>query len=298
MPEVRTQIASLVLAAGLGLPAVAGAVPIDVDGPTSGWLAIGYPGPAPDPPQDQIGNGSNIEGDIVGDASNPAFYTAFDDAGTSALTDDMLGFRVRLGTDTATAGLNRVVSVGIDANLDEALDLFALVDNAGSNVLRLVNAGPGTNTSPATTSVSSTGLSYPETAASYNWSPLILAIDPSATTLDVDADGQTDHFVSFAVSFQDVVNRLALVGITGVDQNTQFRYVLGTSTSATGPLNQDLAGPSGSTLQPLVWDDLGAMSLSYAAGAGAAPVPEPGTGLSLGLGLLFLAVARRRRRAR
>jgi hypothetical protein len=294
MPDVRTRIASLAFAAALGLPGLAGAVTIDMAGPTTGWLAIGYPGPAPDFADDQQGTGgSQVEGDIVGNAANPAFYTAFDDAGTGAPDDGMLAFRVRLGNDTATAGLNRVVAVGIDANLDAALDVFVLADNAGSPALRLVNAGPGTDTSPFTTSISSTGSSYPETTLNYNFSPLTLAIDPSATTLDVDGGG-TDQFVSFGVSFQEIVNRLALVGITGVTQDTQFRYVLGTSTNASS-LNQDIAGPAGSTVSPLVWDDpliLG-MSLAYAAGAGA-PVPEPGTALLLGLGLLGLGFARRR----
>jgi hypothetical protein len=47
--------------------------------------------------------------------------------------------------------------------------------------------------------------------------------------------------VSFAVPFQDLVNRLALRGITGVDQTTSFRYVLGTGTNAS-TLSQDIAG--------------------------------------------------------
>src|SRR5262245_39524262 len=92
MPDLRTRISSLAFAAALGLPAAAGAAPINPAGPTTGWLAIGYPGPVPDVGGDQNGNGNHVEGDIVGNASNPAFYTAFDDAGTAALTDGMLGF--------------------------------------------------------------------------------------------------------------------------------------------------------------------------------------------------------------
>jgi hypothetical protein len=191
-----------------------------------------------------------------------------------------------------------MVAVGIDANLDGDLDIFALVDNSGSNQLRIADPGVGTQTSPATTSIATTGLSYPETAANINWSPVTIVIDPTATSFDVDGPPgptSTDYFVSFALPFQDIVNRLALLGVTGVDQNTQFRYVLGTSTTTT-TLAQDLAGPAGSTASTLLWDDSGllAMSNPYAAGAGLV-IPEPGTGLSLGLGLLGLAVARRRR---
>src|SRR5262245_21568132 len=153
MPDLRTYVASLAAsAATLGVPALAGAVPVPVSGPTTGWLAVGYPTPAPDYSDDQQGNGQNFEADIVGNASNPAFYTAFDDAGTSALTDGMLGFRVRLGTDTGAAGFSRVAAVGIDANFDDALDLFVVVDKSGSgNPIRILNPGTGANNSPATT---------------------------------------------------------------------------------------------------------------------------------------------------
>ncbi len=291
MPGLRIAIASVALAAGLGLPARAGAVPIDPDGPTTAWTPVLYASVQPDWADDQ--QTGIPEADIVGDAAHPAFYTAFDDAGSAALTDGMLGFRVRIGAEKSPLGFSQVVAVGIDGNLDGALDLFVLVDNGGSSdQLALFDAGSGANTSPSTTTISSTGLTYPETPANYDWSSLTIAIDPSALTFDVDQDGDVDHFVSFAVPFQDLVNQFSLLGIPNVNQDTPLRYMLGTSTQANS-LNQDLGGPNGGTGSASTWDALGGMSLTYSAAG--APVPEPGTGGLLGLGLLGLGCLRRRR---
>ena len=291
MPSVRITIASAAVAVGLWLPVGAGAVPIDMDGPTTGWTPVLYASVQPDWANDQ--DTGIPEADIVGDLSHPAFYTAFDDASTASLTDGMLGFRVRIGAEKTPPGFSQVAAVGIDANLDGALDIFVLVDNGGNpDRIALYNAGNGANTSPSTTTISSTGITYAETGANYDWSPVDVTIDPSATIFDVDADGDVDHFVSFAVSFQDVVSRLALLGLPNVNEDTPFRYVLGTSTQANS-LNQDLGGPQGGTSSTSTWSSLGATSLPFTAAG--APVPEPGTGLLLGLGLLGLGWARRRR---
>ena len=286
---MRTAIASLAAAAGLWLPAVAGGVPIDLDGPTTGWTPIVYASSPPDWADDQ-GTGQP-EADIVGDPSHAAFYTAFDDAGTAALTDGMLGFRIRLGADENPAGFSKVATVGVDANLDGALDVFVVVDNSGNpNQLAIYDAGSGANTSPSTTTISGTGLTYPETAWNYDWSPLSVTIDPSATVLDVDGDGAVDRFLSFAVPLQALVNRLSLLGIPNVDQDTPFQYVLGTSTQANS-LNQDIGGPNGGTNSSSTWAVLGATSLAYSAAG--TPVPEPGTAFLMGLGLFGLASSRR-----
>ena len=66
------------------------------------------------------------EAHIVGNASNAAFYTIFDDAGTSVdLSDGEIGFRVRVAADSNPGGLNVVVWVGMDINLEGKMDLFA-----------------------------------------------------------------------------------------------------------------------------------------------------------------------------
>src|SRR5262245_57544278 len=294
MPIVRTPTAYLVVAVGLGLAVGAGAAPINPAGPTTAWTPILYPGTQPDFSNDPSMSGLNREGDIVGNAAHPAFYTAFDDAGTAALTDGMLGFRVRVGTDhIGQPGFQRVATVGIDANLDGDLDLFVIVDNSATTPqIRLRDPGPGANTSPATWSIATvTQQDYAESSGNYSWNQVNVVIDPPATILDLDNDGNVDHFVSFVVPFQDVVNRFTVLGIPNVNQNTPFRYVVATS-NATTTLGLDVAGANDARSSLLAWDALNAMSNPYTPAG--MPVPEPGTGLLFGLGLFGLARCSRR----
>jgi len=289
MPDVRSTFTGLALASVLGLPGAALGAPIVMNSPTTSWTPVIYTAGGPDYPNDQdTGQG---EADIVGNLAHPAFYTAFDDAGTSALTDGMLGFRIRLGEDQNPAGFGKVAAVGIDANLDGALDVYVMVRNTGGPSRNAIfNAGPPANVSPSTVNITSTGPTYVQTTSNYDWSPVTITIDPSATIFDVDGDGHVDRFLSFAVPFQDLVNRLSAVGITGVDQNTPFQYVIGTSTNA-NTLNQDISGPNGGTSSSSTWAVLGATTLRYSAAG--TQVPEPGTAFLMGLGLFGLGLRRR-----
>jgi hypothetical protein len=291
MPHVSSWVASLALAGGLTLPVAAVGAPIVMNSPTTSWTTVLYSSGGPDWSNDQdTGQG---EADIVGNLAHPAFYTAFDDAGAGSLTDGMLGFRIRLGEDQNPPGFNKNAVVGIDANLDGALDVYVMVRNTGggsTNRIAIFNAGATANTSPATVSISSTGPTYVETTLNYDWSAVTATIDPSATITDLDNDGGVDRFLSFAVPLQDLVNQLALLGITGVNQDTPFQYVIGTSTNAS-QLNQDISGPNGGTTSTSTWAALGANTLPYSAAG--MQVPEPGTAFLMGLGLVGLGLARR-----
>jgi hypothetical protein len=272
------------------------AAPIDPGSPTTDWTAVTYPTLIPDFSDDQqTGIG---ESDIVGNTTDPAIYTSFDDAGTPSLTDGRMGFRVRIGSDDPPGNPNGAFShffaIGLDADLDGALDLFLGVNNSGqSDEIGIYDPGTGLNVSPNTTSIVSTPIvSYTELTSNYDYSAVDATIDPTASTFDVDGDGSNDFFLTFVIDFQDLVDELLANGIT-FDENSQFQMIAGTSTQANA-LNQDLGGPDGETNSSLTWSQLGAISETFSA-RDLLPMPEPNTGSLLGLGLVVLAAARRRR---
>lgn len=277
----------------LGLVAQnAEAVPIDPSSSTVGWTPIVYPTLLPDFSDDQ--QTGIPEADIVGDTINPAFYFRFDDAGTPSSTDGAIGFRVRLGADKNPSGFGHFMGVGIDANGNGALDLFLAVDNSGNpDRVGIFDAGAGANTSPSTTSIVSSPLfSYPLSAANFDFEAVTAAIDPTATSFDIDADGDTDQFLTWVIPFADIVSALAGQGIAGFGDDVAMRFVIGSSTQPNA-LNQDLGGPDGGTTSTLSWSTLGAISNSATASGGFAPIPEPNTGALVSLGLLALAVRAR-----
>jgi hypothetical protein len=283
IPKPRALFLS-VAAAGM-LAESATSVPIDPAGSTVGWTPIAYPALLPDVYDDQ--RTGIPEADIVGDSSNPAFYYRFDDAGTPSGTDGAIGFRVRIGADKNPAGFEHFMGVGLDANGDGALDLFLATENSGNpDRLGIFDAGTGANTSPSTTSINSTPLfSYALSVSNYSFLPVNATIDPPATSFDLDADGDTDYFLTWVIPFANVVSALAAQGITGVDDTTAVRFVLGSSTQPNA-LNQDLGGPNGGTTSTETWESLGAFSNPL-------PIPEPDSAGLVLLGLVALASRRR-----
>jgi hypothetical protein len=259
--------------------------------PTTNWTAVTFnsANSYPDYYDDQ--NTGIPAADIVGTNGAPSLYYKFDGLNTPSLADGLMAFRIRLGSGVES-GFNRVVHVGIDANRDGALDLFVSADNSGSKpMVRIFTAGDDLNTSPNTTSIDSQNptYSYAEGVTNYHYAPVSLSLDPTAISLDLDADGNNDYFLSYLVPFENVVSALALVGIPNIDENSIFRFVAATSTQPNS-LNQDLNGPAKKYDGSQTWEQLGAASDEFAADG--TVVPEPSTAFFLLLGGALAAVAR------
>jgi hypothetical protein len=260
---------------------------IDPASATDTWRAILYPAVAPDWSDDQQTGIS--EADIVGNATRAGAYVQFDDAGTPDPTDGEIAFRVRLGADKNPPGFEHFFGVGLDADLDGDLDLFLGVDNSGNpDQIGIWDPGTGLNVSPSTTSIVNPPLvSYAETLGNYDFRAVDATIEPGETIFDLDADGETDHFLSFVVPFTHVVNALVARGFPGFDERTRVSYVIGTSTQPNA-LNQDLGGPDGGTNSTSTFVLLGALSNPES------PLPEPA---GLAPAALALVVALRAGRA-
>ena len=282
------------LAALLCCASAASGAPIVIDGPTTDWIAVSYPVVIPDWNDDE--QTGDTESDVVGNALRAALYLQFDDGGTPGdPTDGNIAFRLRIGAQRNPPGFSRFAAVGMDADGDGALALFIGVDNSGSaDRIEIYDGGPGGNTSPSTTtivSVSPTAITYAQTASNYDWSPIDATIEPGESNFDLDADGNTDYFLSWLVPFNDIVTHLSNAYGIGIDENTPVQYVVGTS-SQDNALNQDLGGPDGGTTSTQTWEALGALSDPFTPTG--VLVPEPSSSTMLLLGLLGLAAMRAR----
>ncbi len=267
---------------------------ISITSATSLWTAITYADPnAADPSLDQ--QTGTVEGDIVGNAAHQSLYTIFDDGGTpGVLTDGEIGFRLRLGGDASPSGLKTVVWVGIDANADGKVDLFAgaLEDSK----IGYYPAGTGANTSPSTTSITSSS-PYLEVAVStlnFDFSPVTSTNDPTASNFNLDGGSgggasHTDQFVSFKLSFASlvtVVNSLGLSGVGTFNQNSPLRFIAATSQQANA-LNQDLNGINGGVNSATTWTALGGFTQPFTV-TGLPAIPEPSSLVFLSsIGLLW-----------
>jgi hypothetical protein len=241
-------------------------------------------------------------GDIVGDTVNPGFFTAFD-SGTSSTTDGALGFRVRFdaaGGNNNNPQFDRVLWIGIDADNNGSVDVFAGVNRSGSNnSVGIYGAGTGANTSPNTTTISSTAYySATLSASNYNYRAVTAsdAIGPLGALTDVTTNttGDTDYYLSFSVPFAQIVgflNQQPNPNIS-INDSSPLRYVMGSSTQANS-LNQDLGGVNGGTNSSSTWTSLGGFTPLITA-AGNTPVPETHTALLFLLTTTPLLIKRRR----
>lgn len=258
------------------LPAGAAATTLtSVTDPSTDWNVV--PVVSTDPANDQqTGQGDQ---DIVGITSDADFFTGMDSSGD-------LFFRVRLGA-VDKSGYSNLFWVGIDANGDGAIDLFIGIDNSGSkSFIGFFAPGTGLNDSPSTTSIGNASSQYEitETSSNFNYQAVNSTIDPGLVNSDLNADGNTDAYLSFEVpyygasgtaSLQGALEEIAGISITG---SSLFSYVIATSTQANS-LNQDIGGVNGSVNSSLTYKQLGAISPQLTAN-GTVPVsgvPEPGS---------------------
>ena len=282
--KVSRLLPCLAAAALLTTAAMAGTV-TSVTSPTNNWTVV--PTIDLDPGKDQ--QTGQTDADLVGIVADPGFYTGFD--GTN------IYFRVRLGSvsDSHTNAFKNTFWIGIDANGDGALDLFIGVDNQGSTTsIGFFAPGTGANNSPSTTTIQNANPTYQiaETATNYNYQLVNNTLDPTLTNADLDADGNTDVFLSIAVPFFGASGTATLQGALAglaslsVTQNTGFSYITATSTQ-TNSLNQDIGGINGQVNSSLTYQQLGAISPKIT-GSGVV-IPEPGSISYMGLSLALLA---------
>lgn len=286
---------ALVMAFSLTSPAAA-AVITDA---TMLWTPVPYAGPNQyDYEDDQQTGTSQSSADIVGNTTNSALYTNFDNGGTSDLSDGTLFFRARLGAPggSGTPVFDRNLFIGIDANSDGALDLYLGVHNQGSaDELAIYGPGNDLNISPNTTSITGplTGYTYAETASNYLYTPV------DTTDLDIDLDGNTDYFLSFAFDFNEIVTLLSdpLYGGFLIDETTPLSYVMATATQDNS-FNQDINGVPKTFDGSLTWEQLGAMSAPIAANGETSAVPEPHSLVLMAVAFVLAGVWTRRLRNR
>lgn len=251
---------------------------------TADWTKITYGTNSPDVYIDQ--QTGLKSGDLVGNASNAAFYTKFDNARTPSLTDGTLAFRVRLNEakNYSKLAFGYNLFVGMDADRNGSLDLFLGIDNVpgGTGMVAIWNPGTGANTGPSTTTIVSPPLfTYAETAGvNYHFAMVTAALDPSATSFDLDGAGNTDVFLSFSLAFADVVSALSGKGIS-INQDSAINYVMATATQANS-LNMDLNGVNGGTSSTMTFAQLGGVADTFSP-TGVA-IPEPAAALLFGIG--------------
>lgn len=263
-PLLRRALLALVASCAALVSSATEASLVDVTSPTTGWTPIRYGSSnGYDPTIDQ--QTGSAEGDLVGNATHASVYTYFGDGNTPSTTDGSLAFRLRLGADTNPSGFKTAAFVGIITDRASGkIDLFLGVNNSGSaDTIGIYAPGGGLNISPSTTTIGSVPLmSYTLAASNYNWAAVTSMTDPTATNFDIDNGGgpaNVDRFLTFAIPFNDIITQLAARGITGVDQNSTFSYVIATSTQGNS-LNQDLNGVGANYNTSSTWGQLGALS--------------------------------------
>lgn len=244
-------------------------------------------------------------GDIVGSnpavpGANPGFFVSYDDGSDPIPVDDFIQFRVRLddhGGNNNSPEFDRNLWVGIDADLDGAIDGFVGVNRQGaSNESAIYSPGSDLNISPSTTSISNSPYaSYTLNSSNYDYRPVNVGIDGGTTDdMTTATSGDPDYYVSFAIPMADLTNFFAsLATPLTFNKDTTVQYILATSTQANS-LNQDLGGIDGGVNSSETWEDLGGFSPQVTGGGEV--VPEPGVPALLASFAVILLCGRARRR--
>ena len=122
----------------------------DLGGSTANWSVV-LKGDTFDPVNDT--QAGKADTDLVGDANHATLYTAFDDGGTATESDDVIGFRLRIGNDTDGA-YTAVALIGVDVNGDGAIDVYMSYDGRQNGLgVTLWQPGAGLNLSPSSSSI-------------------------------------------------------------------------------------------------------------------------------------------------
>lgn len=269
----------------------------------------------------QTGQGS---ADIIGTATDPGFYTAYDTNGTTGAGqhgDDFLAFRVRTNEQNGNKNYyGGYLWVGIDADNDNDIDAYLnyTSNNTGTEI-SIFGPGAGANNSPNTTTVTA-----PTNTAAYIWTDPTYGdyravswgdgttgpgLDGGTTNnaglaagTDGNNDTSPDWYVSFQIPFASLVSFLndeteMGVGntIPGVTDQTPLRFVVASSTQPNS-FNQDIGGIDGDDPGyngDLTWDQQPGSPLSQPF-TSVGVVPEPSSSLMAMFGGLGVILRRRR----
>ena len=195
--------------------------------------------------------------DLTGFGTMPLFYMKYDDGTTPGDTsDDEVAFRFRADHAVNNQGeFDGYIWIGLDVDSDNDIDAFMmLVGKNGAYSMDVYDAGSGGNISPNTTSIDSGSIIPVTTGFSFNHS-LITVID-TASTADLDADGDPDYLITYSVNFnalatalnnQTLTGTLPVANIStlnagaGMTINTPFQLVVASAQNA-NTLNGDIGG--------------------------------------------------------
>lgn len=233
----------------------------------------------------QTGQGQD---DFVGDAT----YYAFTQKAGQLNGVDSIAFQVRMDKYDTKNGFSGMLTLGLDLDGNGSLDLLAQADDKSSTKgMWFATPGAGANDAPSTTTWGNFAGKITFNTSTYNYQQVY---DGSAF------GGNTDAFVSFAISFADLQNAIRTYAkgsftTYNLDYSSQISYIAFTTTQGNA-INQDLLGVPKNYSSSTTYADLGALTPPTNSWG---VVPEPATYAQLGALLLaggFVALRRRARR--